>query len=204
MTQYVSDSQSRHERMKRMIAEATALARKIEEATALERSVKLKKEELEKLESQRKAKELDARKTADSNVYDRPQAKAAADAFLESTKEIFAMNSAYENSQESHAKSLKMKLKLTINRRTGQITDSLKQIKAVVSELVQLCYESRTTSKQAFSYCLVLLAEKLLVITFKVYTFLIFLSRLRQNHKCHYTPHLLFRLLWLQLRSQQM
>lgn len=204
MTQYVNHSQLRYERMKMKIAEASALAKKIEEAVALERSAKLKKEELERLENQRKAKELEARKAEESNVYERPQAKAAADAYLESTKEFFAMSSAFDNSQDSLAKNLKMKMKLTINRRTGQITDSLKQIKAVVSELVQLCYEGRTTSKQAFSYCLILLASKLLVNVYCIYFSIIYFSRLKQNHKFRFTLHQPFPWQWSQLKSQLM
>lgn len=149
--------------MKNKIAEASALAKKIEEAAIIARSLQIKKEESDKLEQLKRQKELEDKNNADTNIYERPQAKATADAFLNSTREFFTMKSAYENSQDSVAKSLKMKMKLTINRRTGQITDSLKQIKAVVSEIVQLCYEARTASKHAFSYCLVLLADKLLV-----------------------------------------
>lgn len=149
--------------MKSKIAEAIALARKLEEAASLERTAKLKKEELEKLDRQKKLIELEAKRAAEENIYERPQAKAIADSFLGATKDIFPLSSTFENSQDSIAKNFRMKLKMTINRRTGQITDSVKQIKAVVTELVQLCYESRTISKQAFAYCLTLLSNKLLV-----------------------------------------
>lgn len=149
--------------MKAKIVEAVTISKMLEEAAALERAAKLQKEELEKLKQQKKAEKLEAKKAAEENIYERPQAKAIADSFLDATKEIFSMSSAFENSQDSIAKNFRMKLKMTINRRTGQITDSLKQISAVVSELVQLCFESRTISKHAFSYCLTLLSNKLLV-----------------------------------------
>ena len=149
--------------MKAKIAEAVAVAKKLEEAASLERAAKLEKEELKKLEQLKIAKEREARKVAEENIYERPQAKAIAESFLDATKEIFSMSLEFENSQDSMAKNFRMKLKMTINKRTGQITDSLKQIRAVVSELVQLCFESRTISKQAFSYCLTLLSNKLLV-----------------------------------------
>lgn len=149
--------------MKAKIAEAVTFAKNLEEAASLERAAKLKKEELENLEQQKIAKESEARKAAEENIYERPQAKSVAEAFLDATKEIFSMSSAFENSQDSMAKNFRMKLKMAINKRTGQITDSLKQIRAVVGELVQLCFESRTISKQAFSYCLTLLSNKLLV-----------------------------------------
>lgn len=148
--------------MKAKIVEAVALAKKLE-AASLERAAILKKEELEKLEQQKIAKEREARKAAEENIYERPQAKLIADSFLDATKEIFSLSSVFENSQDSMAKNFRMKLKMTINRRTGQITDSVKQIRTIVSELVQLCFESRTISKQAFSYCLILLSNKLLV-----------------------------------------
>lgn len=152
--------------MKAKIAEANSLARKLESAAALEREAKLKKDELEKLklENVKKAKEEQEKKASENNIFERPQAKALADSFLDATKEIFSMSAVFENSQDSNAKSLRLKLKMTINRRTGQITDSLKQIRAVVAELVQLCFESRMISKQAYSYCLVLLSSKLLVL----------------------------------------
>jgi hypothetical protein len=150
--------------MKVKIAEAVALAKRLEEDASLERAAKLKKEELEKLEKQKIAKEREARKVAEENIYERPQAKALADSFLDSTKELFSMSSAFENAHDSMSKNFRMKLKMTINKRTGQITDSVKQIRSVVSELVQLCFESRTISKHAFSYCLTLLSNKLLVI----------------------------------------
>lgn len=149
--------------MKSKIAEAVALAKSLEEAASVERAAKLKKEELQKLEQIRVAKEIESRKAAEENIYERPQAKAIADSFLDATKEIFSMSAIFENSQDTVAKNFRMKLKMTINRRTGQITDSVKQIRAVVGELVQLCFESRTISKQAFSYCLTLLSNKLLV-----------------------------------------
>ena len=158
--------------MKAKIAEATALAKKLKAAAALEKEAKLKKEELEKLklENQKKAQEIEAKKAAENNnIYERPQAKALADSFLDATKEIFSMSSIFENSQESTVKSFRLKLKMTINRRTGQITDSRKQIKAIVAELVQLCFESRSISKQAYSYCLVLLSNKLLVKIYYLY-----------------------------------
>lgn len=149
--------------MKAKIAEAVVVMKKLEDAAKLDREAELKKEELQKLEQQNKQQELEARKAAENNIYERPQAKAQADSFLEATKEIFAMSEIYDNSQDSNSKSFKMKMKLTINRRTGQITDSKKQIKEVVNELVRICFESRTNSKQAFAYCLVLLSNKLLV-----------------------------------------
>lgn len=149
--------------MKVKIAKAVDLVKKLEAAANLEREAKLQKEELEKFENQRTQKELEAKKAAETNIYERPQAKAFADSFLDATKEIFSMSQVYENAQDSLTKSFRMKLKLTINRRTGQITDSKKQIEDIVGELVQLCFESRMISKNAFAYCLVLLSNKLLV-----------------------------------------
>ena len=152
--------------MKAKIAEAVSVAKELEIAASLEIEAKLRKEELEKLktENQRKAKEAEEKKAKENNnIYERPQAKALADSFIDATKEIFSMSAIFEDSQDPNVKSFKLKLKMTINRRTGQITDSLKQIKAVAIELVQLCFESRTISKQAYSYCLVFLSYKLLV-----------------------------------------
>ena len=157
--------------MKAKIAEAASLAKKLEVVAALEKEAKLKNEELDKLkiENQKKAaKEAEEKKNGENNMYERPQAKALADSFLDATKEIFSMSADFQNSQDPALKSFRLKLKMTINRRTGQITDSLKQIKAVVVELIQLCFESRTISKSAYSYCLVLLSNKLLVILFSI------------------------------------
>ncbi len=182
--------------MKAKIAEAVELVRKLEAASNLEKEAKLQKEESEKLENQRKQTELETKNAAETNIYERPQAKAMADSFLDATKEIFSMSETYESSQDSLSKSFRMKLKLAINRRTGQITDSKKQIKDVVGELVQLCFESRTISKNAFAYCLVLLSNKLLVqndyndIKIIVSSF----YRLRQKLKCLFMPHLLSHL----------
>ena len=143
--------------MKLKIAEAVALEKQFIAAEKL-----LKKEELDKLK-QKQIKEAEERKAVENNIYERPQSKALADSFLDATKEIFLMRSIFENSQDTGLKSFRMKAKMAINKKTAQLTDSLKQIKTVASELVQLCFESRTISKQAFSYCLVLLSTKILV-----------------------------------------
>ena len=140
--------------MKLKIAEAGILAR-LEAAASSE---KIQKEEIE-----RQKKEADEKKAAETNIYERPQSKALANSFIEATAELFAMSSNFEATQDSAAKTFRMKLKMTINRRTGQITDSLRQIRIIATELIQLCFESRTISKQAFSYCLILLSKKLLV-----------------------------------------
>lgn len=145
--------------MKSKISEANILAKKLEAAESYEREAKLKKEELEKLSS----KEIEEKKALENNNYERPQSKALAESFLDSTKEIFSMSTFFENFEDATSKAFRLKLKMTINRRTCQITDSIKQIRAVAVELVQICFESRSVSKQAFAYCLVLLSNKLLV-----------------------------------------
>ena len=160
LSQYVTKSQDRHERMKSKIAEA--LFNALEASATLEREAKLQKEEADKIDK-RKKQELEAKKDTENNIYERPQAKLLADSFLDATKDIFALSEVYETLQDEASKSFRMKLKLTINRRSGQITDSLKQIKDVAAELVQICFESRTISKSAFAYSLVLLSKKLLV-----------------------------------------
>lgn len=144
--------------MKLKIAEAGILARRLEAAASSEKAEKIQKEVIEK---QKKAAE--EKRAAEINIYERPQSKALANSFIEATAELFTMSSNFETSQDSAAKTFRMKLKMTINRRTGQITDSLRQIRTIATELIQLCFESRTISKQAFSYCLILLSNKLLV-----------------------------------------
>lgn len=155
LSNYVNNAQLRHEKMILKINEAVALMKQIEESAL---SDKIAREELEHRRNLEESK-----KKEQSSIYERPQAKAMADSFVTSTKGIFEMCSVFEKCDEPAAKALRMKLKLNINRRTGQITDSLKQIRTIDSELVQLCFESRTHSKNAFSFCLVLLASKLLV-----------------------------------------
>lgn len=95
--------------------------------------------------------------------YERPQSKAQFDAYNLASKDHFSLSSMFENAQDSASKTLRMKLKMNINRRIGQINDSLQQVRSIVADLTSLCYESRSVSKHAFSYSLVLLASKFLV-----------------------------------------
>lgn len=125
---------------------------------------------------------LDAKETADAETkkrleeankkaaaealegqYERPQSKAAADAFKASSKEHFELSSVFENAQDSASKTYRMKVKMNINRRIGQINDSMSQIRSIIDDLVKVCYESRSVSRQAYSYTLVLLASKFIV-----------------------------------------
>lgn len=163
MSHYVANAQNRHEKMKFKIAEVVHQSEKSKADERVKLESKLKQELSEKIKTQKKASEIEVENAASNSIYERPQAQALADSFLNLTKEIFAMSDCYENFQDSASKSFRMKLKLTINRKTGQITDSLKQIRTIVHDLVQLCFESRTISKQAFSYCLVLLSNKFIV-----------------------------------------
>lgn len=143
--------------MKQKIVEAATTARHLDVIAAAERA------ERDVIASKEKALAEEKKKLAERNDYERPQAQAQADAFLSASKEHFALAAIYENLNDSTTKAFKMKLKMTINRRTGQITDSLQQIKSIAGDLVQLCFQSRNTTRQAYSYCLVLLASKFLV-----------------------------------------
>ncbi len=95
--------------------------------------------------------------------YERPQSKAQLEAYNLASRDHFSLAAVFENAQDSASKTLRMKLKMNINRRIGQINDSLQQIRSIVADLTSLCHESRSVSRNAFSYSLVLLASKFLV-----------------------------------------
>ena len=163
LSEYINASQSRHDKMKAKISEAIDLAKRLEEAAARAKIAQMQDEESKRIQKEKLEKEQTEKKKNELNAYERPQSKALAESFLETTKEIFLLSSEFESSKDPNCSSLKMKLKLNINRRTGQITDSFKQMSEISKELIQLSYESRSFSKQAFYYCLILLSSKLLV-----------------------------------------
>ena len=156
LNDYIIESQNRFDIMKARLTKAADL--KLEEAKAAAK--KLADAEYKAMmdkEAKKKAAE------AHEAQYERPQSKTQADSFALASRDHFALATVFENAQDSASKTLRMKLKMNINRRIGQINDSLQQIKSIVSDLVNLCYEGRSVSREAFSYSLVLLSSKFLV-----------------------------------------
>ncbi len=156
LNDYISQSQNRFEKMKDRLSKAATL-KLAEEAQAAKRVA----------DAEYKSKiDAEAKKKSEASLeaqYERPQSKAQFDAFNLASKDHFSSAFAFENAQDSASKTLRMKLKMNINRRIGQINDSLQQIKSIVADLTALCYECRSVSNQAFSFSLVLLASKFLV-----------------------------------------
>lgn len=143
--------------MKANLSKAADL--KLAEETALAAKKLADAEYKKKMEEEAKKKAAEAI----DGQYERPQSQAQAEAFILASKDHFHLSSVFENAQDSASKTLRMKLKMNINRRVGQINDSWQQIKSIIADLVKFCFEGRSASKEAFSYSLVLLASKFLV-----------------------------------------
>jgi hypothetical protein len=109
--------------------------------------------------------EREQKKLEAASDYERPQAIAQAAKFDSAAQDQFARSKKFEEATDSASKTFRMEMKMTVNRKVGQLTDSRKQIGLVLSDLLQLYYQARTRSKEAAAYCLILIASKIIVRT---------------------------------------
>lgn len=161
---YINNAQNRQELMKARLNAAIQGQKELTVLIGIKAQEDAKKAASAAAINARLVLEAEQKNAAADLEFERPQAMAQAIAFEGSSKEYFSLAPIFENSTAPQAKTFRLKLRMDVNRKIGQLTDSASQIKSIANDLVQLYFQSRSNSKEAAAYFLILLSTKILVI----------------------------------------
>jgi len=166
---YLNSVQTRQENMKAKLSEANCIQKELESLASLKAKNDAEKTAASLLDQEAKLeRDAEQKKVTASLDFERPQAMAQVAAFEEASKEYFLLAPLFENSTANQTKTLRLNMKMTVNKKVGQLTDSIVQIKSITADLVQLYFQTRSTSKEATAYFLILLSSKIMVLNITV------------------------------------